>query len=161
MLEIHAGPINNVPVADITREPIKRVLTPLWEARKTKTGKDLRGRIETVLTWAIAEGYRSEDAGNPATWVGNLEASLPKPSDVRPIVNHPALAYAKVGAFMAELRSKDWLGARAPEFAILTVSRANEVIGMRCERAGVLRERRRAARGKQPSEGGPAHRRDA
>jgi integrase len=96
-----------------------------------KTGKDLRGRIERVLTWAIAEGHRAEDAGNPATWVGNLEASFPKPSDVRKVVNHPRLHYAKAAAFMAELRSKDWLGARATEFAILTVARANEVIGMR------------------------------
>jgi integrase len=131
MLEIHAGPINNVPVAEITRDQIKRVLTPLWKARKTKTGKDLRGRIEKVLTWAMAEDYRSTESGNPATWVGNLEASFPKPGKVRPVVNHPALPYTKAGAFMAELRGKDWLGARALEFAILTVTRANETIGMR------------------------------
>jgi integrase len=131
MLEIHARVINNVPVADITRDQIKRVLAPLWGARQVKTGKDLRGRIERVLTWAIAEGHRAEDAGNPATWVGNLEASFPKPSDVRAVRNHSALHYSKAPAFMAELRSKDWLGARATEFAILTVARANEVIGMR------------------------------
>jgi integrase len=133
MLEIHAGEINKVPVGDVDRAQIKRVLKPLWDARKTKTGKDLRGRIEQVLTWAIAEGHRSEDAGNPATWTGNLEASFPKPSDVRPIVNHPAVPYARAAAFMAELRSKDWLGAKATQFAILTVSRAQEVIGMRWE----------------------------
>jgi integrase len=131
MLEIHAKKINNVPVAEISREQIKLVLAPLWSARKVKTGKDLRGRIEKVLTWAIAEGHRAEDAGNPATWVGNLEASFPKPSEVRPVRNHPELHYSKAGAFMAELRSKDWRGARATEFAILTVARANEVIGMR------------------------------
>jgi integrase len=131
LLEIHARVINDVPVADIARDQIKRVLAPLWSARKVKTGKDLRGRIERVLTWAIAEGHRAEDAGNPATWVGNLEATFPKPSKVRPVKPQDALKYKDAGSFMAELRTKDWLGARATEFAILCVSRANEVIGMR------------------------------
>jgi integrase len=131
MLEIHAGEINGLLVGDVDRAAVKRVLKPLWDARKTKTGKDLRRRIERVLTWAIAEGHRDENAGNPAVWKGNLEASFVKPTQARPIRNHPALPYTKAGAFMAELRTKDWLGARATEFAILTVARANEVIGMR------------------------------
>lgn len=95
MLEIHASEINNVPVGDVDRAQIKRVLAPLWKADaktgrpKTKTGKDLRGRIEKVLTWAVAEGKRDADQGNPATWRGNLEVSFARPTEVRPIENHP------------------------------------------------------------------------
>jgi integrase len=128
---IHAPELSAMLVGEVDRSAVKRALKPLWDGKHTKTGKDLRGRIEQVLTWAIAEGHRDEDAGNPAVWKGNLEASFARPSEVRPIVNHPALHYSKAGAFMVELRSKDWLGAKATEFAILTVARANEVIGMR------------------------------
>jgi integrase len=92
----------------------------------TKTGKDVRGRISDVLGWAVAKGYRPK-APNPAAWSENLEHLLAKPAKPE---NHPALDYRKAGAFMAELRSKNWLGARATEFAILTVARAREVIGM-------------------------------
>ena len=128
---IHAPELSAMLVGEVDRTAVKRALKPLWDSKHTKTGKDLRGRIEQVLTWAIAEGHRDEDAGNPATWKGNLEATFATPHEVRPIKPQAALKYKHAGAFMAELRSKDWLGARATEFAILTVSRANEVIGMR------------------------------
>jgi integrase len=128
VLERHAHPIiGKIPVADITVELILQVLEPLWAAEMTKTGKDVRGRISDVLGWAMAKGYRPK-APNPAAWSENLEHLLAKPAKPE---NHPALDYRKAGAFMAELRGKNWLGARATEFAILTVSRANEVIGMR------------------------------
>jgi integrase len=128
VLERHAYQvIGKVPVADITVEHILQVLEPLWASEMTKTGKDLRGRISDVLGWAMAKGYRPK-APNPAAWSENLEHLLAKPAKPD---NHPAIDYTKAGAFMAELRTKKWLGARATEFAILTVSRANEVIGMR------------------------------
>jgi hypothetical protein len=74
----------------------------------------------------MAKGYRPKGP-NPAAWSENLEHLLAKPAKPEP---QPMLHYTKAGAFMAELRSKDWLGARATELAILCVSRANEVIGM-------------------------------
>jgi integrase len=128
VLERHTYPIiGEVPVANITVEHILHVLEPLWAAKMTKTGKDTRGRISDVLGWAMAKGYRPKGP-NPAAWSENLEHLLAKPAKAE---NHPRLHYTKAGAFMAELRSKDWLGAKATEFAILTVARANEVIGMR------------------------------
>jgi Arm DNA-binding domain len=130
MLEIHAYPvIGHLPVADIDRDLVKRVLTPLWKSKNTKTGKDLRGRIAKVLGWATVEGYRSEDEPNPAVWVGNLEHSFAKPSEVRPIEHHGAALFPG-RAFMAELRGKTWLGAKGLEFAILTAARSSEVLGM-------------------------------
>jgi integrase len=128
VLERHTFPIiGKMLVADITVEHVLRVLEPLWARDMTKTGKDTRGRISDVLGWAMAKGYRPKGP-NPAAWSENLEHLLARPAKPDP---QPALKYWKAGAFMKELRSKDWLGARATEFAILTVSRANEVIGMR------------------------------
>jgi len=86
----------------------------------------LRQRIEAVLNWATARGYREGD--NPARWKGHLANLLPKPRKLRTIKHHPALPYAEVPKFMAELRANTTVSARALEFTILTASRTGEVI---------------------------------
>ena len=47
------------------------------------------------------------------------------------VVHHPALSYEDLPAFMADLRTRNGLGARALEFAILTAGRTGEVLGAR------------------------------
>ena len=89
----------------------------------------MRGRIESILDWATARGYRQGE--NPARWRGHLENLLPKRSKVRRVEHHAALPYAEIGAFMAELRAQEGVAARALEFAILTAARTGEVIGAR------------------------------
>ena len=116
-------------MADVTPELVLQVLEPRW-AKKTKTMKDLRGRIAKVLNFAAVKGYRPKGP-NPAAWKDNLEVSLARPSKVTSVVNHPALPYAKVGAFMARLRKDPSFKARALEFIILCASRAGEVLGAR------------------------------
>jgi hypothetical protein len=46
---------------------IMQVLQPIWYS-KTETANRVRGRIEAVLDWAKANGYR--DGENPARWRG-------------------------------------------------------------------------------------------
>lgn len=103
-----------------------RVLEPIW-VEKTETAKRLRGRIEMVLDWAGARGFR--EGPNPARWRGHLDKLLAKPSKVHRIVHHRALAIDDIGAFMVRLRAADGVGARALEFAILTAARSGEVRG--------------------------------
>src|SRR3954447_3890345 len=98
----------------------------LWN-RKTETASRVRGRIETVLSWAKARGYRHGE--NPATWRGHLEHSLPKRAQVAPVEHHPALPYVELPTFMAKLRAKEGISARALEFTILTVARTGDTIG--------------------------------
>src|SRR5262249_37342206 len=86
---------------------------PLWTA-KPETASRVRGRIETILDWATARGYRQGE--NPARWRGRLENLLPKKSKVRRVKHHPALPYAELGTFMAELRQQEGVAARALEF---------------------------------------------
>ncbi len=100
--------------------------TPLWTA-KPETASRVRGRIESVLDWATARGYRTGE--NPARWRGHLENLLPKKSKVRRVEHHAALPYGELATFMTELRQQDGLAARALEFAILTAARTGEVIG--------------------------------
>lgn len=126
-LETYAYPvIGALPVDAVELAHIKRILDPIW-TEKTETAKRLRGRIESVLAYAIASGFREGD--NPARWRGNLDAVMPKPGKVAKVEHHRALPVAELPAFMAKLREVGGMGARALEFAILTGTRSGEVRG--------------------------------
>lgn len=117
--------INNLPVAAIDTALVLNVLRPIW--RKTpETASRIRGRIERVLAWATVSEYRKGE--NPARWRGHLAEMLAARKTVR---HHPALPYAEVPNFMAELREREGISARALEFAILTAARTGEIIGAR------------------------------
>ena len=89
----------------------------------------MRGRVEAILDWAAARGYR--DGENPARWRGHLDKLLPKKTKVRRPAHHAALPYEEIGSFMTELRQRDAIAAGGLEFAILTAARTGEVIGAR------------------------------
>lgn len=117
-----------LPVQGVDTGLVMRVLEPIWTT-KTETATRLRGRIEAVLDWAAARKYRQGE--NPARWKGHLDKLLPTRSKVQKVAHHPALAYDQMGAFMAQLRGQDSVGARGLEFQILTATRTGEVIGAR------------------------------
>lgn len=124
-LRRYASPvIGSLPVAEVEMPHVVTLLNPIWTT-KTETATRVRQRIESVLAWASVSGYRSGD--NPARWRGHLEHALAKPSKVRKVKHHAALPWQKVGAFIADLRGRDGMGARALEFAILTAARSREV----------------------------------
>jgi hypothetical protein len=79
-LETYAAPIiGKLHVADVRQEHILAILTPIWSG-KTETASRLRGRIEQVLDWATARGYR--DGLNPARWKGHLDKLLAAPTKI-------------------------------------------------------------------------------
>ena len=126
-LETYAYPIiGNLPVQMIETAHIMKIIEPIWET-KTETASRVRGRIEKVLDRAKALKLRAGE--NPAAWRGHLDQLLPAKSQVAPVENHPALPYAELPAFMAKLRAKDGVSARALEFTILTVARTGDTIG--------------------------------
>lgn len=97
---------------------------PIWH-EKTETANRVRGRIEAILDWAAASGHRSGD--NPARWKGHLDNLRAPRSKVRAVVHQPALPYAAMPGFMAELRERKGMAALALEFAILTCVRTADV----------------------------------
>jgi integrase len=126
-LEAYAYPIiGDLPVQAIDTDLVMKIIGPIWQT-KTETASRLRGRIELVLDWATASKFRSGD--NPARWGGNFAHLLPAKGKIAKIEHHPALPYAEVGSFMADLRAQEGISARALEFAILTGARTGEVIG--------------------------------
>lgn len=123
----YASPvIGKLPVSKIDTAHVLRILTPIW-IEKTETAVRLRGRIEKILDWAKAQGYRTGD--NPAAWRGHLDAGLlPSPSKVADAGHHAALPWSDIGAFMLALRAMQGDGARATEIIILTATRTSEVL---------------------------------
>jgi integrase len=98
---------------------------------KHVTAQRLRARIESVLDWAKARGYREGE--NPARWKGHLSELLPKTSNVHTVKHHPALPYAEIARLVAELRARDDRDAQCLELLILTASRVGAVVGARAE----------------------------
>jgi len=128
-LETYAFPvIGEMLVRDVGLPQVLRVLEPIWKT-KTETATRVRGRIESVLDWATVRGYRHGD--NPARWRGHLETLLGNPRKIRKVEHHRALPADDVPPFMAKLRQKAGIGARALELLVLTAARSGEVRGAR------------------------------
>ena len=108
------------------RHPCRRAGNPETDmAGKDVTASRLRGRIERVLNYAKAHGWRSGE--NPALWRGNLDNILPK-RDKRKAVNHlAAMSYRDVPAFMDRSTPARAIAAARWNFLILTASRTGEV----------------------------------
>jgi integrase len=127
-LSTYAYPyIGALLVRDISVSNVLQVLEPIWsgENARTETASRVRSRIELVLDWSAARGYR--EGLNPARWRGHLDKLLPKPSKVAKVEHHEALGVDEMGAFMLSLREQVGMGAKALEFAILNASRSGEV----------------------------------
>jgi integrase len=119
--------IRSKPLNEVDTEAVLTVLRPVWQ-RVPETAARLRGRIENVLDAARALGHR--EGPNPAAWRGHLKSLLPARQKLTR-GHHAALAYDCLPEFMAALRTREGLGARALELAILTACRSGEVLGAR------------------------------
>jgi integrase len=130
-LATYATPVfGKLSVAAIDTGLVMKVLDPLWKT-KPETASRVRGRVESILDWAATRGFRTGE--NPARWKGHLDKLLPRRSKVRAVEHHAALAYGEIGAFMAELRQRHGVAARALELTILTAARSGEILGARWE----------------------------
>jgi integrase len=116
----------SMSVAEIDTPAVLRAIEPHWRT-KTETASRTRGRIEAVLDWCTVRGYRSGD--NPARWKGHLSEVLPARGQVAKPVHHAALPWREIPSFMAELRTREGVAARALEFTVLCAARTGEVIG--------------------------------
>ena len=124
-LRKYAEPLHSLPVAEIVIGDVKKTLEPHWLARP-ETADRLRSRIQAVIDYAIAHGWRT--AGNPARWRGLLDKVMPARKKLTR-GHHAALAYAAAPKLAAGLRQSAGTAARAVEFALLTAARSGEVRG--------------------------------
>ena len=121
-LKTYAYPVfGDYGVGAVDTGLVLKAIEPIW-ATKAETASRLRGRIESVLDWATARGYRQGE--NPARWRGHLDKLLPPRSKVARVRHHPALPYAETGAFMANLGGQGGVAARALELTVLCATRS-------------------------------------
>jgi integrase len=131
-LATYAEPVfGHAAVAEVDTGLVLKALEPIW-SQKPETASRVRGRVERVLDWAKARGYR--DGENPARWRGHLDHLLPKLEKRKRVKHHAALPFDHVAKFVAAVRAQEGLAPLALEFTILTAARTGEVIGARgCE----------------------------
>ena len=126
-LKTYAAPtLGKMPVGKVTVGHVMRVLEPMWKA-KPETASRLRGRIEAVLDYATARGWRQGE--NPARWKGHLSNLLPKRTKIAAVRHHAALPWGECPAFMQALAGQNGAAALALRFTILTAARTSEVTG--------------------------------
>ena len=118
-----ALPVQNVDVALVLN-----ALEPIWTI-KPETASRVRGRIERILDWAKARGFRQGE--NPARWRGHLDTLLVPRTKVQRLRHHAGLPYSELPGFSLKIRQRDAVAARALEFSILTAARTGEVLGAR------------------------------
>jgi integrase len=117
------GPLS---VQAIDTDLVLKAIEPIW-TEKPETASRVRGRIQVVLDWARARGYREGE--NPARWRGHLSHLLSDHSKIRRVKHHSALPFAELPRFLADLQLRDGISARALEFTVLTAGRTGETIG--------------------------------
>ena len=127
-LDTYAAALLPLPVAEVDTALVLKALEPIW-TDKTETATRVRQRIEAVLNWATARGYRKGD--NPARWRGHLDKLLAAPAKLKNVQHRAALPYDAMGAFMAELAAKGTLSAKALTLQILTAIRPGEGVAAR------------------------------
>jgi integrase len=125
-IETYANPvIGALPIQSVDTALVLKILEPIW-SKKPETANRLRGRIESVLDWAKARGYRRGE--NPARWRGHLDQLLPALAKKARVKHHTAMPFTEVGAFVARLRVRAGTTPRCLEFTILTAARTGEAI---------------------------------
>jgi integrase len=130
-LETYVYPVmGRLSIAEITTDHVLQVLRPIWGA-KTETASRIRGRIEQILDWGHAHGYRG--AENAAKWQGLLDKILPNPKKISPHKHHRTIPIGGIQDFYSRLRQQPGIAARALEMVLLTAARSGEVRGMQWE----------------------------
>src|SRR5262245_49720122 len=133
-LRQYAKPLHDMAPGDIDLAYVVKTLEPHWY-RVPETASRMRQRIEAVLDhWAAKNAIHN--FVNPASWE-RVKHVLPAKEKLKREKaqksggdgHYSALPYAEIPAFMAELRKRDSLSARALEFTILTSARTSSVIG--------------------------------
>jgi integrase len=108
------------PVNDIQAADILSVLQPIW-VEKNETARRVKQRIGTVMKWAIAQSYRSDD---PTLALNQV---LPKPN--RKPKHRASLPYTDVFECLNIIKNSDAMLSTklAIELLVLTATRSGEV----------------------------------
>jgi integrase len=123
----YASPVfGSLPVEAVDVGLVLKALEPIWHV-KPPAASSLRGRIESVLGWAISRQLRP--GPNSAQWKAGLDHMLPAVRKFHRTVHRKALPYSKLPELMERLQAEESTAAKAMRFLILTAARVGEVTG--------------------------------
>ncbi len=145
-LEKYAFPyFGGVPVSQVDAHAVRDALETIWLS-KPETARRLRQRINTVIDWAVAKGYRNIGLALPV-----IDKALPKQRGR--VKHHAAMPYQEMPAFMAKLGSGSSVGRTALRALVLTACRSGEIrnarwheVDLEAETWTIPAERMKAAR---------------
>ena len=106
--------IGNVKVDALTPADVIDVLTPIWATRR-ETARKVRQYIGAVLSWSVAQGFRTDNPSGAA-----ITAALPKAGGQT--VHQRALPFADVPAALAKVRESDAAPTTKLAVAFLTLT---------------------------------------
>ncbi|MFL2813427.1 MAG: tyrosine-type recombinase/integrase [Candidatus Puniceispirillales bacterium] len=121
-LKTYAFPhIGELKVSEVNTSHLMSILSPIW-LTKAETARRVRQRISAVLTWSIAQNWRTD---NPADKM--IVKALPK--QTKKLNHRKSMSYEDVGSFIRTVQNSNALITTklALEFLILTATRSNEV----------------------------------
>ena len=119
-LEAYAFPaFGEVAVSEIEAPAVRDALAAIW-LTKPETARRLRQRINTVVDWAVAKGYRDRGLALPV-----IDKALPKQRTR--VKHHAALPYSDLPKFMSQIKERESFGRLALQATILTATRSGEV----------------------------------
>lgn len=116
--------IGGVPVNQITPSDVSTILEAIWDS-KNETASRVRQRIKTVLDYAARHDWIEEAA--LAKLSRTMADFKKRPPDE--VEGHKAMPADRAPGFMARLREKDAISAKALQFLILTGGRSGQVRG--------------------------------
>lgn len=120
-LEKYAFPtLADRTVDDIDDPAVREVIAAMWLSTN-QTAIRVRQRINTIIDWAVAKGYRASSLN-----MAVINKSLPKLPKGHG-KHHKAMAFNDVPELMNKLKQKKTISSLALQAAILCASRSNEV----------------------------------
>ena len=124
-MSVDCKPLAGRFVEDIAIEDIKPILAVYWDRGHLDRARALLGRIEQVLDFAIAHGWRAAD--NAASWK-RWQFLFPRAQRTDD-AHHAAIDWRAAPELITRLRASTAVGARLVEFIVLTAARSGEARG--------------------------------
>jgi integrase len=125
----YSGPLLARPVHEITTVEVASLLRPIWRT-KPEVARKLYPAVRRVFEHArvvLRDDHAILMPDNPARWSDLKAMGFETPTKLTR-GSHPSLPYTLMAAFMADLRAREAIAARALEFLILTNVRADAVL---------------------------------
>ncbi len=126
--EAYSGPLLARPVNEITTLEVAALLKPVW-TEKPEVARKLYPAIRRVFEYARIRLRDDHGAmsDNPARWDDLKAMGFESPAKLSR-GSHPSLPHERLPSFIADLRARDAIAARALEFLILTNVRTDAVL---------------------------------